>query len=62
MGFGSSYRRYTSKDLTVILLCNHEGAELMQLAGAVAEYYLKDIRHPIDPDKDIVIKELQDGQ
>ncbi len=62
MGFGSSYRRYTSKDLTVILLCNHEAAELMHLADAVAEYYLKDIRHPIDPDKDIVIKELQDGQ
>ncbi len=28
MGFSSSYRRYTSKDVTVILLCNHESAEL----------------------------------
>ena len=52
IGFSSSYRRYTSKDLTVILLGNCESKEIMQLAGAVAEYYLKDIRRPFDPIKD----------
>jgi hypothetical protein len=31
-------------------------------AQAIIPFGIKDIRHPIDPDKDIVIKELQDGQ
>jgi len=43
IGFSSNYRRYTSKDLTVILLGNHESAGTMHPAGYIAAFYLKDI-------------------
>ncbi len=47
MGFSSSYRRYSSKDVTVILLCNHESAELDKI-----------LKPNEWNDKDIVVKEL----